>query len=182
MVNNLPANARDTGLIPRSGTSYGEGNDNPLQNSCLGNLWTEEPTRLQSMRLQRVRRMHRSSKSNTLKTLRQPSEKPECYLWFLPPSFLPLQAVSSHSSFLIFLPVLPSSSFPCTCLPFIISNLDYHRGLPTGPFASGLALCYTFSVRGIFSKVNLIMKHSGLKHVMASHSLEDKFLPHFLPS
>ena len=127
---------------------------------------TEEPSRLlQSMRSQRVRRMHRSSKSSTLKTLRQPSEKPECCLWFLPLSFLPLDAVSSHSSFLICLPVLPISSFPCTYLPFIISNLDYHRALPTGPFASGLALFYTFAVRGIFSKANLIMKHSGLKHV-----------------
>ena len=128
--------------------------------------WTEEPSRLlQSMRSQRVRRMHGSSKSSTLKTLRQPSEKPECCLWFLPPSFLPLDAVSSHSPFLICLAALPISSFPCTHLPFIISNLDYHRGLPAGPFASGLALLYTFAVRGIFSKANLIMKHSGLKPV-----------------
>ena len=31
MVKNLPANAGDLGLIP------GEGNGNPLQQSCLGN-------------------------------------------------------------------------------------------------------------------------------------------------
>ena len=30
-------NAEDAGLIPRSGRSPGEGNDNPLQYSCLGN-------------------------------------------------------------------------------------------------------------------------------------------------
>ena len=30
-------NARDVGLIPGSGRSFGEGNDNPLQYSCLGN-------------------------------------------------------------------------------------------------------------------------------------------------
>ena len=36
MVKNLPANARDKGLIPGSGRSPGEGNDNPLQYSCLG--------------------------------------------------------------------------------------------------------------------------------------------------
>ena len=38
MVKNLPANAEDVGLIPGSGRSPGEGNGNPLQYSCLGNL------------------------------------------------------------------------------------------------------------------------------------------------
>ena len=40
MVKNLPANAEDSrnmGSIPESGRSLGEGNDNPLQYSCLGN-------------------------------------------------------------------------------------------------------------------------------------------------
>ena len=37
VVKNPPANARDMGLIPRSGRSPGEGNGNPLQYSCLGN-------------------------------------------------------------------------------------------------------------------------------------------------
>ena len=40
MVKNMPANAeaiRDPGLIPGSGRSPGEGNDNPLQYSCLEN-------------------------------------------------------------------------------------------------------------------------------------------------
>ena len=40
VVNNPPANAgntRDTGLIPGSGRSPGEGNGNPLQYSCLEN-------------------------------------------------------------------------------------------------------------------------------------------------
>ena len=39
-VKNPPANgggARDSGLIPGSGRSPGEGNGNPLQYSCLGN-------------------------------------------------------------------------------------------------------------------------------------------------
>ena len=36
-VKNLPANAGDPGLIPGSGRSHGEGNDDPLQYSCLGN-------------------------------------------------------------------------------------------------------------------------------------------------
>ena len=35
---NLPANAGDTGLIPGSGRSPGEGNVNSLQYSCLENL------------------------------------------------------------------------------------------------------------------------------------------------
>ena len=37
VVKTLPANAGDTDLIPRWGRSPGEGNDNPLQYSCLGN-------------------------------------------------------------------------------------------------------------------------------------------------
>ena len=37
MVKNLPAKAADVGLIPRSGRSLGEGTDNPLQYSGLGN-------------------------------------------------------------------------------------------------------------------------------------------------
>ena len=37
VVKNLPANAGDQGLIPGSGRSPGEGNGNPLQNSCLVN-------------------------------------------------------------------------------------------------------------------------------------------------
>ena len=36
-VKNLPASAGDAGLISGSGRSAGEGNDNPLQYSCLGN-------------------------------------------------------------------------------------------------------------------------------------------------
>ena len=40
VVKNLPANAgdlRDAGLIPGLGSSPGEGNDSPLQYSCLEN-------------------------------------------------------------------------------------------------------------------------------------------------
>ena len=37
VVKNLPANARDAGLIPGSGRSPGEGNGNPFQYSCLEN-------------------------------------------------------------------------------------------------------------------------------------------------
>ena len=52
MLKNPPANAahlRDAGSIPGSGRSPGEGNDNSRQYSCLGNPWTGEPGRLQSM-------------------------------------------------------------------------------------------------------------------------------------
>ena len=38
MVKNLPANTGDTSLIPGLGGSLEEGNGNPLQYSCLGNL------------------------------------------------------------------------------------------------------------------------------------------------
>ena len=37
VVNNPPANAGNTGLIPRSGRFPGKGNGNLLQYSCLGN-------------------------------------------------------------------------------------------------------------------------------------------------
>ena len=37
VVQNLPANAGDTGWIPGSGRSPGGGNGNPLQYSCLEN-------------------------------------------------------------------------------------------------------------------------------------------------
>ena len=37
MVKNLPTNSGDSGSIPGSGRSPGEGNDSPLQYSCLGN-------------------------------------------------------------------------------------------------------------------------------------------------
>ena len=42
VVKNLPANAGDVGSIPGSGRSPGEGNDNPLQYSCLGNPMDRE--------------------------------------------------------------------------------------------------------------------------------------------
>ena len=37
VVKNLPASEGDTGSIPGSGRSPGEGNGKPLQYSCLGN-------------------------------------------------------------------------------------------------------------------------------------------------
>ena len=37
VAKNLPASAEDTGSIPGSGRSPGDGNRNPLQYSCLGN-------------------------------------------------------------------------------------------------------------------------------------------------
>ena len=58
VVKNLPVSAgevRDAGVILGSGRSPGEGNGNPLQDSCLRIPWTEEPGRLQSMGSQRVR-------------------------------------------------------------------------------------------------------------------------------
>ena len=45
-VKNPPASAEDTreeGSVPGSGRSPGEGNVNPLQYSCLENIWTKDP-------------------------------------------------------------------------------------------------------------------------------------------
>ena len=44
-VQNLLANAGDSGSIPGSGRSPGEGNGNPLQYSRLGNLMHREAWR-----------------------------------------------------------------------------------------------------------------------------------------
>ena len=61
VVKNPPANAgdlRDEGLNPGLGRSpggHGGGHGNPLQYSCLRNPMTEEPGRLQSIGLHRVR-------------------------------------------------------------------------------------------------------------------------------
>ena len=57
VVKNPPSSEgdmRDTGLIPGSGRSSGEGHDNPLHYSCLENSMEEEPGGLQSMGSQRV--------------------------------------------------------------------------------------------------------------------------------
>ena len=60
LVKNSPASARDVravGSILGSGRSSGGGHDNPFWDSILAWRipWTEEPRRLQSMGLQRVR-------------------------------------------------------------------------------------------------------------------------------
>ena len=54
MVKNLHANAGVIGLISGLRRPPGEGIGNPLQYSCLGNPWSEEPSRLQSMGLQEL--------------------------------------------------------------------------------------------------------------------------------
>ena len=48
-VKDLLANAEDTSLIPGSGRSPGEGNDNTLQYFCLGNPMEEEPGGLHTL-------------------------------------------------------------------------------------------------------------------------------------
>ena len=48
-VKHMPANAGTVGLIPVLGRFPGEGNDNPLQYSCLGNHTEKGAWRLQSM-------------------------------------------------------------------------------------------------------------------------------------
>ena len=54
VVKNPPAKAGDTSLIPGSGKPSGEGNDNPLQYSCLENLMGRGAWWIQSMGSQRV--------------------------------------------------------------------------------------------------------------------------------
>ena len=54
VVKDLPAKARDLGLIPESGRSPGEGNGNPLQYSCLENSMDRGVWFAMSMGSQRV--------------------------------------------------------------------------------------------------------------------------------
>ena len=53
MVKNPPSNAGYMGSIPESRRFPGEGNENPLQYSCLENSMEEKPGKLQSMGLQK---------------------------------------------------------------------------------------------------------------------------------
>ena len=53
MVKNLPANAGDVGLSPGSGRSPGEGMAMHSSIFTWKIPWTEEPSRLLSMRLQK---------------------------------------------------------------------------------------------------------------------------------
>ena len=55
VVKNLPANARDAGSIPGSGRSPGIGNEPHSSVLAWEVSWTEEPGRLQSTGLQRMR-------------------------------------------------------------------------------------------------------------------------------
>ena len=78
MVKNLPANARDvgdSGWIPGSGRSPGEGNINPFQYSCLGNSMDQGAWGLQSTGLQRVRHnlatKHTHNNNNVFKNSKQ---------------------------------------------------------------------------------------------------------------
>ena len=48
-------NTGDTGSVSGWEDSPGEGSGNPLQYSCLGIPWTEDPGGLQSTGLERVR-------------------------------------------------------------------------------------------------------------------------------
>ena len=54
MVKNPPANVGHAGSVPGWGRSPGEGNSNPVQYSCLGNLMNRGAGGLQSMGSQRV--------------------------------------------------------------------------------------------------------------------------------
>ena len=58
VVKNPPVNARDSGLIPGSGRSPGEGNGNPLLYACLENPMNRGAcSGLQSMGLQSQTRL-----------------------------------------------------------------------------------------------------------------------------
>ena len=71
MAKNLPANARDMGLIRGSGRSPGKGNGNSPQYSCLGNPMEEEPGRLQSMGSQGFRHDLGTKQQTTTLDLKQ---------------------------------------------------------------------------------------------------------------
>ena len=55
MVKKVPATAGHADSIPGLGRSPGEGNDNPMQYSCLGNSMDRGGWQAQSMGSQKVR-------------------------------------------------------------------------------------------------------------------------------
>ena len=72
VVKNLPANAGDTGWIPGSERSFGEGKGNPLRYSYLVNYMGkrgEGPGGLQPMKLQRIGHNWASTDHSSLKWL-----------------------------------------------------------------------------------------------------------------
>ena len=54
VVKKLPANAGDASLVPGLGRSPGEGNDNPLQYSCLANPMDRGSRQAPVLRVSRV--------------------------------------------------------------------------------------------------------------------------------
>ena len=111
-IKNLPASAgdtRDAGSIPGSGRSPGGGNGNPLQYSCLGNPWREEPGGLvhsvaKSWTLLSMHRhTHVALGFKMIKTLR--SQTGAFLRWnSAPPKSLPSSHVAHHGT-----AILPST-------------------------------------------------------------------------
>ena len=102
VITDLPANAEDAGSIPRSGRA-GQGNDNPLQYSCLGNptdrgAWRATDHQVANSRtwlsnrrkrLMRNREKHKGAIQSS--GLLLPKSSPlwhTCFLSFFPSSFL----------------------------------------------------------------------------------------------
>ena len=93
VVKNLPAKAGNVGSIPGSGRSPGEGNDNPLQYSCLGNPMERGAWRVtQSIASQRVRHDLVTKQQHNLNPEHALQSPTFCWhsLWFSTPLYLPL--------------------------------------------------------------------------------------------
>ena len=69
VVKKPPDKAGDVGSTPRWGRSPGEGDGYSLQYSCLEILWTEEPSRLQSLWLQKQADTTLQLNSNNLEAI-----------------------------------------------------------------------------------------------------------------
>ena len=89
MVKNLPTmqetvcNARDAGLIPESGRSPGEGNDNHLTILAWEMPWTEEPGGLRSMGLPIVGHNLATKTTAAQEHKRDPASLHKCGLFLL---------------------------------------------------------------------------------------------------
>ena len=81
MVQNPPANAGDTSLIPGSGRSPGEGHGNPFQYSCLENPLDRGAWWATSHRSQRAG--HHLSDLNIISTGSQDKGFNETFTWFV---------------------------------------------------------------------------------------------------
>ena len=147
-VKNLSASSgdtRDASSIPKLGRSFGAGNGNQLQYSCLENSWTKKSGRLESMRLQRVghdwmcAQTHPNTQAHTHTLFLAPGFSTWCFLHLCPQLFIqvaptqplisvwmfhPWRGLSGHPIWSCTVPCHFLSSTPCNLTSNVLPCLS----------------------------------------------------------